>query len=432
MSGLPLDGVRVLDMGVVLAVPWGTMLLGDLGAEVIRIESTQVFPNQTRGLMARPNQSFVQSLAPIAGGYPDRDPGDRPWNRFPWFNATARNKIGMTVDLRKESGLEVLERLVKISDGIIENNTPGSLERIGISYEWLHEVNPKIIFVRASSLGQTGPYRQYRALGMQVEAFAGHDLLRTYRDRDASANTWMVPSDAAGGLSSILAFLMALCHRNETGEGQLVDLSLVENFANIIGEQVMDYTMNERVMPSLGNRDTSAVQGVYPCRGEDRWVAISIASDDHWRAFCEAADHPEWVTDQRFATAISRYENHDEVDSLIRSWTADQTHGEAATLLQGVGVPAGPVLDDADIYHDRHMTNREFFVRITHADAGTHDYPGPIWKFSETPLEVRHPPVLLGEDNEYVYKHLLGYSEDEYRALILEGHIGTDYADHIP
>jgi crotonobetainyl-CoA:carnitine CoA-transferase CaiB-like acyl-CoA transferase len=419
-------------MGVVLAVPWGTMLLGDLGAEIIRVESTQVFPNQTRGLMARPPQSFVQSLAPIAGGYPQRDPGKRPWNRFPWFNTTARNKLGMTVDLRRESGLEVFRRLVKISDGIIENNTPGSLERLGITYEWLHDVNPKIIFVRASSFGQTGPYRGYRALGMQIEAFAGHDLLRTYRDRDPSANTWMVPSDAAGGLGAILAFLMALRHRQETGEGQLVDLSLVENFANIIGEQIMDYTMNGRVAASLGNRDTSAVQGVYRCRGEDRWMAVTIANDDDWRGFCKAADHSEWIDDPRFATATARYANHEEVDLLIESWTANLEHREAAALLQGFGVPAGPVLDDADAYQDPQLLDRQFFVRVVHADAGTHDYPGPIWKLSATPLTVRHPPVLLGEHNEHVYKDLLGYSDDEYQALSQEGHIGTDYADHIP
>ena len=431
MPGLPLDGLRILDLGIALAVPYGTMLLADLGAQVIRVESTQIFPHQTRGVLARPSKEAIKTMAPIAGGYPNRDPGERPWNRFPWANCTGRNKLGMTVDLRQPAGREVLRRLVRISDAAVENNTPGSLERMGITYDWLREIKPDIVFVRLSSFGQNGPYREFRALGLQTDAFCGHDILRRYRDRDPSYNTWAVPSDYAGGVSAATACLLALIHRKRTGKGQLVDISMVENFINLIGHIVMDYTMNGVVQESHGNRDPDAVQGVYRCKGEDRWVAITIATDEHWQGFIAAAGAAEWLRDKRFATITDRIHNQDQLDPLIERFTSRYDHREAAELLQRHGVPAGPVLDDADAYGDPQLQARGFFVPVNHADAGRHLYPGMPWKMSQTPLSVRTPPVRLGEHNEYIYKELLGYSEDEYRELETAGHIGTQYAEHI-
>jgi crotonobetainyl-CoA:carnitine CoA-transferase CaiB-like acyl-CoA transferase len=167
---LPLKGIRIIDLGVVAAIPYSTMMLADMGAEVIRVETTQVFPNQTRGVLARPSREMVKHWITTSGGYPGRDPGERPWNRYPFFNYMARNKLGMTVDLRKPSGKEVFARLVRISDAIMENNTPSSLERMGITYEWLCGIKPDIVFVRLSSFGQTGPFRDYRAFGLQTES----------------------------------------------------------------------------------------------------------------------------------------------------------------------------------------------------------------------------------------------------------------------
>ena len=431
MPALPLEGLRILDLGIALAVPYGTMLLADLGAQVIRVESTQVFPNQTRGTLAHPSKEAIQTMAPISGGYPNRDPGQRPFNRFPWANCTGRNKLGMTVDLRKPSGLEVFKRLVRISDAVLENNAPGSLERMGITYAWLKEIKRDIIFVQLSSFGQNGPYRDYRALGLQVDAFCGHDMLRRYRDRDPSYNTWAVPSDYAGGVAAAAACMLALIHRKRTGQGQHVDISMVENFVNLIGHIVMDYTMNGRVQESHGNRDPDMVQGVYRCKGEDRWVAITLAGDEHWKGLVAAAGDPQWARDPRFATLTARLRNQDALDPLIEQFTLQYDHREVAQLLQARGVPAGPVLDDADAYQDPQLKAREFFVPVTHADAGTHLYPGMPWKLSRTPLGVRRPPVRLGEHNEYIYKELLGYSDEEYRELETEGHIGTEYAPHI-
>jgi crotonobetainyl-CoA:carnitine CoA-transferase CaiB-like acyl-CoA transferase len=431
MPALPLEGLRILDLGIALAVPYGTMLLADLGAQVIRVESTQVFPNQTRGILAHPSKEAIQTMAPISGGYPNRDPGERPFNRFPWANCTGRNKLGMTVDLRKPSGLEIFSRLVRVSDAVLDNNAPDSLQRLGITYRWLSGIRPDIIFVQLSSFGQNGPYRDFRALGLQVDAFCGHDVLRRYRDRDPSYNTWAVPSDYAGGVAAAAACVLALIHRKRTGQGQHVDISMVENFVNLIGHIVMDYTMNGRVQESHGNRDPDMVQGVYRCKGEDRWVAITLANDEHWQGLVEAAGNPHWARDPRFATLTSRLHNQDSLDPLIEQFTLQYDHREVAQLLQARGVPAGPVLDDADAFEDSQLKARGFFVPVHHADAGNHLYPGMPWKLSRTPLGVRMPPVRLGEHNEYVYKELLGYSDEEYRELETEGHIGTQYAPHI-
>lgn len=428
---LPLEGIRVLDMGVVLAGPQGALLLADLGAEVIRVESTQHFPPQTRGIYAHPSQASVNASIPSAGGYPMRQPGERPWNRFPWFNTTARNKLGMTIDLKKPRGQELFKKLVAFSDVLVTNQTPGTMDEIGLGYHVLAALNPGLVFVEASSFGSTGPYQRYRALGLQMEAYAGHDLLRHYPDRDVSSNTWAVTADAAGAVGIALAAQMALFARLRTGRGQYVDLSMVENFLGLIGPSVLNYTFNGTVPETIGNRDYAAVQGCYPCAGVDRWLVLTLWTDGDWAAFCRAACTPAGCDDPRFATVESRRANHDAIDAMIASWTKGLTAAEAVARLRAEGVAAGPVLDDADATADPHLAARDYFLTIPHEDAGTHRYPGFPYRFHEAPLTVRQPPVRLGEHNEYVYKQLLGVTDAEYAQLEAEGHIGTEYAPHI-
>jgi crotonobetainyl-CoA:carnitine CoA-transferase CaiB-like acyl-CoA transferase len=431
MTAPPLEGIRVLDLGVVLAGPQATLLLADLGAEVIRVESTEHFPPQTRGVFARPTREQVMNSIPISGGYPMREPGERPWNRFPWFNATARNKLGMTVDLKKPRGQEIFKRLAAISDVLITNQTPGTMDALGLGYVELAALNPGLIYVEASSFGSTGPYAHYRALGLQMEAFAGHDLLRHYPDRDVSSNTWAVTADASGALSMALAAQMALYARERTGRGQYIDLSMVENFVGLIGHHVLDYTFNGRVPESIGNRDYAAIQGCYRCAGDDRWLVLTLPDDRAWRGFCRAAGHEEWCDDPRFATVVLRRQHHDEIDRLIASWTCGLSREEAVARLRAEGLMAGPVLDDADISVDPHLAERNYFLEVTQEDAGTHRYPGMPYRFARAKIGVRHPPVRLGEHNEYVYKTLLGVSDEEYAELEAEGHIGTEFAPHI-
>jgi crotonobetainyl-CoA:carnitine CoA-transferase CaiB-like acyl-CoA transferase len=427
-GALPLEGIRVLDLGVVLAGPLAAMALGDLGAEVVRVESTRRFPASTRGGMARPTKELVAGWPTLGGGYPDRDPGRRPWNRFPLFNLTARNKLGATIDLRDEEGYAAFMRLVATADVLVSTQTPGTLDKLGIGWDACRAVNDRLVFVEATSFGSTGPYRSWRGYGMEMEAFAGHDLLRRYRDREVDSNSWSVTADAAGALAISVAALAGLYARRRTGRGQHVDVSMVENFLGLIGPAVLEYTATGRVPDALGNRDLEAVQGCYPCAGDDRWLVLTIRDDADWAGVLRATG---WKPEERFATRASRHQHHDELDDLIASWTLARTREEAVEQLRAEGVPAGPVLDDADAFADPHLADRGYFWTITQADAGTHPYPGPPYRLRNVELVPRLPPVRLGEHNEYVWRELIGIGEDDYRRLEADGQIGMEFAAEI-
>jgi len=431
MGALPLEGIRVVDITVVYGGPFASMMLSDLGAEVIRVESLQHWQAMTRGVFARPPKAFVKTQFPFAGGYPDREPGERPWNRFPWFNLHAHNKLSMTVDLTKTSGMEVFKRLVSVSDVVIENNSPGTMEKIGVDYEMLKAQKSDIVMVRMPAWGSNGLYRDFRAFGNDVEAVSGHTLMRGYADDDPSSQSIFIPSDSASGSQTAFAIMSALHYRKRTGKGQHIEVPLAENFFPWLGQAIMDYTMNGRIQGTLGNRDPFAIQGCYRCRGEDRWVNITLFNDTEWKGFCRVLGDPVWSRQDKFSDAVGRYRHHDELDRLIEAWTIEHDPFEVMHLLQAEGVPAAPVEDPRDAYNDPHLKERGFFEEVTHEDVGTYLHPGMLWKMSKTSLGVRTPPCRLGEHNEYVYKKVIGVSDEEYAELEKEGHIGMDYIPEI-
>lgn len=430
MKKLPLEGIRVLDITLVWAGPFATQVLADWGAEVIRVESIQHIPRSTR---IGPADPFVSSKGDWWTAYPNRDPGDSPWNRWNLFNLHARNKKSVTIDLRTEEGREIFMRLVQVSDVFLENNVPETIEKLGLTYEELRKVKTDIIMVRMPGFGLDGPYKNYRMFGNHAEAAVGHINIRGYADRNLTDDLTTVISDALGGLNAAVAALMALRHRRRTGKGQLVELSQSEGLASYLPHSILDYTMNRRVHKAMGNRHHSmAPHGCYPCRGEDRWVTIAVSSDEEWKQLCQAMDYPALADDPRYSTILSRYRNQDELDQLISQWTKQRDSYEVMELLQRHGVASGPVIDDKDAFSDPHIKAREFFKEITHAECGTHLYPGFMWKSSRHDNEVRIPPCRLGEHNEYVYKELLGYSQEQYERLEREGRIGTGYVAFAP
>ena len=431
MPKLPLEGVRILDITVVWAGPYCTSFLADLGAEVIRIESLNIFVPLGRGPMAHPTEEDLKGMSAWAGATPGRVPGARPWNRYPIFNAHARNKLGMTLDFFRPGGMDIFKRLVKISDVFVENNPTSTMENLGISYSLLQEQNPGIIMLRMPAYGNTGAYRNHRAYGLHIEGVIGHTLQRGYADMDPSANSTVLMSDAAGGTQGAFAVLAALHHRKRTGRGQLIELSQAENALPFMGQSFMDFSMNGRNASTLGNRHPYAVQGCYPCKGDDRWVTITLFDDKDWAAFVQTLGIPDWCREDRFADAISRYRHHDELDRYIAQWTEQLESNDVMRLLQSVGVAAGPVMDQRDAYEDPHLNEREVFEEVYQEDTGTHRYPGAPYKMSETPIKIRRGPVRLGEDNEYVYKTLLNCSDEEYAELEAQGHIGMDYPEEI-
>jgi len=442
MAELPLEGVRVLDLCLVWAGPFATMLLGDLGAEVIKVENPFVFQPMTRGMRARPRKESLLMAPPPGGAWPDGEPGGRPWNYNPVFVQLYRNKKSFTVDLRRPEGMEILARLVAESDAVIENNATGTLERLGITYDWLRGANEKIVMVRLPAYGSTGPYAEARALGVHLESVMGHTLLRGYEDLDPSTLTSIFSGDYLSGALGAFAVMMGVWHCRRTGAGQLVEIGQAEAASSMFAQAFMDYSLNGRVQTTRGNRSVHDVApyGVYPCQspgtaetGEDRWIAITITSDAQWQALCEEMGQPDWATASELKTQEGRLARQDFLDERLSAWTVNFEDYELFHRLQAAGIPAAPVLEASRVYEDPHVAERGLFAPQTLFDGiGPYTFTAPFFRFPETPVKVRQAPVAFGEHNEYVYKEVIGVSDQEYDRLREAGHIAVEYDRSVP
>jgi len=437
MANLPLEGIRVIDITVVWAGPYATQLLADWGAEVIRVESCQHWQTFTRGTESRPSQATIgrDISLPWFRGYPGWKAHPRSWNRFPWFNTHARNKLSMTVDMKRPEGMDIFKKLVTKSDLLVENNSINVMRKMGITFDMLQAINPGISMIRMPAWGLSGPCAGYRAFGTQMEHTCGHSHIRGYRDDPPTTLTACFHADAVAGGTAAFAALMALRKKRRTGQGQCVEIPQIEAMIPQLGQSFMDYTMNGRVRKSVGNRhptDTTAPHTCYRCKGDDRWINITVTSEDEWRALCDVLGNPEWTRDERFGDNTRRLENQEALDAFMEAWTQNQETISLMHRLQEAGVPAGSVYNAADAFEDQHLKERGFFQEMTQADSGTHLYHGIPWKASRTPNRLRTPPCRLGEHNEYVYKEVLGVSDKEYAELQEAGHIGMDFDPSIP
>ncbi len=400
------------------------MLLADLGAEVIKVESLQHYPTPTKGPRDPPRGDDPVGLS-ARRDYPDSDPGRDPWNRLSWFNAQARNKLDATMDITRPRGRELFLRLVERSDGLVENNAPGLLEKLGIGPDVLLERNPQLIVVRMPPLGLWGPDHAVTGFGWHFEDLGGFLKIQGYPNGPEVGSIFM---DGASGPAGANAFLMALLERRRTGLGIVCEVSQVENMICHIGDLVIDAAMNDRVPQRWGNRSPDfAPQGVYPCAGEDAWVVLTVRDDREWSRLRQLLGDPEQLRSPALATLAGRREGHDEIDLVISAWTTNQDKMAAAIRLQEAGVPAGPILNEADAASDPHLHDRGFFHLLEHPSAGTHFHPGANFHLDATPPEIWRAAPTLGQDNEYVYKNILELSDAEYELLVAEGHVGTEY-----
>ena len=419
-KGFLLSNVRVVEVGSGWVGPWAGLLLADLGAEVIKVESTATI-DFNRGVAAPTNDEASFSYP----NYPDGKLGEKPWNRNAYFNASNYSKCSVTLDLTKPKGLQTFMQIVKVSDAFLSNMAAGVDEKLGINYEALVKVNPQIIYLSSTGYGRRGPYARRVAMGNTIDAACGFFGLRDYGDGDSTSVTPDTHCDEVAALTNALSILTALYYRQKTGKGMFIDTSMVEPSMSHIGEAIMDYTMNHRVQHSLGNRDMSMTQGCYRCQGEDEWVAISISSDEEWQRFTEVAGNPQWVKDERFASMLGRLKNQDELDKLIEAWTIHHTKYEVMNLLQQVDIATGAVLNNADVYNNPHIRERGFWDVIEDPDAGVHTYPGRVWRLNETEAPKRRHSPCLGEHNEYVLREIAGLTSEEVSELKQEGIIGT-------
>ena len=431
-GALPLAGVRVVDLTVVWAGPHVTQLLAEWGAEVIRVEPVTRIQPSTRGAEQRFTKEQARQLAEsgrLLAAYPDFEPGEDPWNRNPSFNAHARNKKSMACDVMTPEGREAFLRLIAVSDVFVENNVPETIERAGLTWEALREVNPRLVMLRMPGFGLTGPYKNYRTFGHQAEGMIGHHYIRGYPDAGPEYTGAALTSDGFAGVLGAVAVMMGLRHRDRTGEGQQVEMPLAEAFIPVLGEFVLDYTLNGRVTPPQGNQHRhNAPHGIYATAGDDQWIAIDVDSDQAFAALCAELGATALVSDARFVTMTERLSHREELDVLLTERTRIRDKEQLFRTLQAAGVIAAPVHDELEALADEQLNARGWFREIDVPGIGKHRYPGYQFKLRNTPDEVRLPPPRLGEHSEETYLGLLGYSQDEYDLLAERGLVGTTYA----
>lgn len=400
-----MQGVRILDLSMGWAGPLATMLLADFGAEIVKVESTRHL-DWWRGSVA------PQSL------------DDRPYERAPTFNGVNRNKYGCTLDLNDPRGKALLKRLAVICDVLVENFTPRVMENLGLTYDVLRGLNPSLIMLSMPGFGSTGPWRDYAGFGNTVEALSGVTALTGYPDGAPTlcSNAY---GDPIAGMGGAIALMMALLHRRKTGEGQHIELSHQELVTHHVSGALMDYQMNGRVQGRKGNRHPwMAPHGVYPCRGEDNWVAIAVSSDPEWRGLCGTLGLDAAWADARFRDTPGRWQHQEEINKILPAATAAWDKKELAERLQGAGIAAAPVLSNGEVLEDPQVQARDSFVWQDRRFAGNHPYPGVAARLSATPGTVRKAAPCLGEDNALVLGGLLGVEEDELESLVRDGVIG--------
>jgi crotonobetainyl-CoA:carnitine CoA-transferase CaiB-like acyl-CoA transferase len=443
---LPLEGIRVVDMGVIWAGPSTAWLLGILGAEVIHVDNPHHQPDQSRAFSMWPLESQLDR--PEAGmNFPDRKMGARPWNRSAFHNRSLWNRLSCCIDLDKPEGKEVFKELIKASDIFVENNSATAMESLGLGHDVLTSINPGLICINMPAWGRSGPYRNYVGTGALHQAVAGEDWIRGYDDDEHPFhNTFRYHMDSASPPMAVFGAIMGLIQRRKTGQGQWMDFAQMQAMLHHFAEIYMDAAWNDRDHRTLGNRHPTAVQGCYLCRGPipdedtaiwggERWINITINDDEEWEGLCEVLGRPEWTKDEKFTTQEGRRKHHDEFDSHLEAFTILRDNFELFYVLQDHGVPAGPVEDYRDTHMDPQLNYRDFFQTISAPDVGTYRYPAFPWKFSETPLRVTHPPCMLGEDNTYVYRDVIGLSDEEITDLEKKGVIGDleyDWAGPMP
>jgi len=397
---LPLDGVRVVDMTWVWAGPYLGSLLGMLGAEVIKVESR-----------SRPDffRRFV--VWPLA----DAEPEELGPNEGMMFNTVNLSKLGVALNLVRPEGIDLIKRLVAVSDVVIENMRAGILKRMGLDYEALRAVNPRIILLSSSARGGAGPEAHYAGYASVHHAVGGGTYITGYPDGPPGYAIGDV--DLMNATAGAFAVVAALYHREETGEGQFIDFSQCEGVTALIGEVLLDYQMTGRIPGRKGNSDDfMAPHNLYPCWGVDRWLAIAVETDEEFAALARVMEKPEFADDPRFATAAARKRNEADLDAIISEWTRLRDRDLMARQLGEAGVAAAPSRDARDLMRDPHLRARGVFVELDHPETGPRDFVGLPWQMSGCQPVLERAP-LLGEHNDYVFGQLLGLDEAEIARL---------------
>ena len=408
MSASPpllLEGIKVLTLEQVHALPWGTAFLADLGAQVIRIESVEHLQDRK------------------SGPFPHGKAGPEWWNEganLAYFGT--RNKQSLCLQVATPAGKEVFLKLVKNCDIVTDNFRPGTLRRFGFDHESLSQVNPRIITLSSTAYGYTGPWRTAGSRARTVDASSGMSYLTGYEGGPSvrASNNYM---DHSTGNNVAFALLLALYRRKRTGKGMRIDLTMQETGISCIGPAILE-AQRGMARPRLGcGHLWKAPHNVYACAGRDRWIAIAVSSNDEWAALKQAMGVPSWAQEARYDSVHGRWQNRHELDRKIADWTGTQDDRELARSLQAQGVCAGAVLTGADLVNDPHLRERGYIQEINRA-GGLRAFAGRPFHMPGLNMAIRHV-AAMGEHNESVLREVAGLSQDEIRALEKEGVIST-------
>ena len=400
-----LEGIKIVAFEWIVVGPLATSYLGEQGATVVKVES-HIRPDGSR---------FV---GPFKDGFTHPD-----YSGF--FLHQNSSKCSVTINVKKPSGRDLILKLIKWADVVVENMTPGVMKSLGLDYESVKSVNPEVIYLSISIQGQFGPHHMSTGFGQLAAALGGCTHLSGYPDRGpAPCHGAYVDYITARLMPSLI--LAAIDYRRRTGKGQYIDNSILENTAYFFALPVMDYVINGRVWNRMGNRHPYACpHGAFRCQGDDRWVAIAVFTEEEWQAFCQVVGRPEWIKDARFSTLWERKRNEDELEKLIETWTVNYTAEQVEALMQNAGVPAGVVESTKDLLSDPQLKRRGTFRELNHKTMGPILRVGPASRFSRT-CDVQFAPPILGEHNSYVLGEILHLSEDEISDLYAEGAITTE------
>lgn len=402
------DGKSVFSGLKIVSFSWAVVgsltmkYFADYGATVIRLETSH-----------RP------CTLRVGPPFKDAKPG---LDRSGYFNHLSANMYSMALNMAHPRAIDVAKRLVAEADVVMENFTPGVMERWGLDYEALKQLKPDIIMLRQSGFGLWGPQSQQPAFGMILAAMAGIPNLIGWPDGEPLPAGVAAYTDYVAPRFAAAALIAALAYRRKTGKGQVLDVSQYETGIYFVLPAVLDYLANGREPSRTGNACPYAVpHGVYPCKGEDRWCAIAVFHDEQWQRLCQAMGKTEYLSDSRFDTFLNRKRHEDEIDRLIGEWTINFEAQEVMERLQSAGVPAGVVADASDVFSDPQLRYRNLFWSLNHPEIGMFSHLGSSLVLSKTPAQARMPSPRLGEHTEYVCTRILGMSDEEFVDLLASG-----------
>ncbi len=392
----PLNGIKVLDLTRVLAGPYTTMLLADLGAQVIKIEQ----PGQ--GDEAR-------NFGPFKNGF------------SLYFMSVNRGKQSVTLNLKSERGHALFKQLLKKCDVVVENFRPGTMTKLGLDYEALKKVHPSLIYAACSGFGQTGPYAQQGAYDMIIQGMGGIISI-TGEPEGAPVRVGTSISDITAALFTTIGILSALHHRNQTGKGQLVDVAMLDSLVAVLENAVVRYFATGDVPQPLGTRHP-AITPFEAFASADSYVIIAIGNDTLWKKFCEHVRRQELISNPLFRTNADRTENHSQLSPILSEILQQRTTEQWVQALGNIGVPCGPINAMDKVVKHPQVQAREMITQVAHRITGVVEVPGVPIKLSETPASVDSPAPNLGEHTNEVLTAVLGLSDDEVTALKAEGSV---------